>query len=179
MSTRFELIVLDGALSGLDGIALCRVIRKGSASARSAILVAVVARRLQLGRTVRSVLRFSHSDSRSSCSFRSNCTHRHLRLLSLHRQSVNFPFQRPPRNRRRVTSPVIVQIVPCFHRQGDISMIEPETYLHYIQTSVSRPSPQEWVPYDDTSLESIRPGLQAVVGDGIARRPVDRSREAL
>jgi DNA-binding response OmpR family regulator len=38
-SSRFELIVLDGALSGLDGIALCRAIRKESANARSAILI--------------------------------------------------------------------------------------------------------------------------------------------
>ncbi len=38
-SSRFDLIVLDGALSGLDGIALCRAIRTGSANARSAILI--------------------------------------------------------------------------------------------------------------------------------------------
>jgi DNA-binding response OmpR family regulator len=37
--SRFELIVLDGALSGLDGIALCRAIRQGSANSRSAILI--------------------------------------------------------------------------------------------------------------------------------------------
>jgi DNA-binding response OmpR family regulator len=38
-ASRFELIVLDGALSGLDGIALCRAIRQGSANAGSAILI--------------------------------------------------------------------------------------------------------------------------------------------
>jgi DNA-binding response OmpR family regulator len=38
-ASRFELIVLDGALSGLDGIALCRAIRQGSANSRSAILI--------------------------------------------------------------------------------------------------------------------------------------------
>jgi DNA-binding response OmpR family regulator len=38
-ASRFELIVLDGALSGLDGIALCRAIRHGSANSRSAILI--------------------------------------------------------------------------------------------------------------------------------------------
>ena len=32
--------------------------------------------------------------------------------------------------------PVIFQIVPCFDRQGNVSMVEPETYLHYIQTAV-------------------------------------------
>jgi DNA-binding response OmpR family regulator len=38
-ASRFELIVLDGALPGLDGIALCRAIRQGSANAGSAILI--------------------------------------------------------------------------------------------------------------------------------------------
>lgn len=38
-AARFELIVLDTALSGLDGIALCRVIRQRSANASSAILI--------------------------------------------------------------------------------------------------------------------------------------------
>ena len=38
-AARFELIVLDGALSGLDGIALCRAIRQGSANSHSAILI--------------------------------------------------------------------------------------------------------------------------------------------
>ena len=36
---RFDLIVLDGALSGFDGIALCRVIRQRSLNAASAIII--------------------------------------------------------------------------------------------------------------------------------------------
>jgi DNA-binding response OmpR family regulator len=35
----FDLIVLDAALSGLDGIALCRAIRQGSANRHSAIFI--------------------------------------------------------------------------------------------------------------------------------------------
>jgi two-component system OmpR family response regulator/two-component system alkaline phosphatase synthesis response regulator PhoP len=38
-ASRFDLIVLDGGLSGLDGIALCRAIRQGPANSRSAILI--------------------------------------------------------------------------------------------------------------------------------------------
>jgi len=38
-ASAFELIVLDGALSGIDGIALCRAIRHGSANSRTAILI--------------------------------------------------------------------------------------------------------------------------------------------
>ncbi len=34
-------------------------------------------------------------------------------------------------------------------------MIEPETYLHYIQTTVSRPSQGEWIAYNEAVRESI------------------------
>jgi outer membrane protein insertion porin family len=61
------------------------------------------------------------------------------------------PAQEPPPN----ASPIVFQIVPCFAKQGNISMVEPETYLHYIRTSVSRPSRNEWVPYDETAIASI------------------------
>lgn len=51
--------------------------------------------------------------------------------------------------------PVVFQIVPCFEKQGNVSMIEPETYLHYIRTRVSRPSQNEWFPYDEAAIETI------------------------
>jgi DNA-binding response OmpR family regulator len=38
-TSRFDLIVLDGTLPGLDGIALCRAIRQGSANPQSAIVI--------------------------------------------------------------------------------------------------------------------------------------------
>jgi two-component system OmpR family response regulator/two-component system alkaline phosphatase synthesis response regulator PhoP len=38
-TSRFDLIALDSSLSGLDGIALCRVIRQGSANLHSAIVM--------------------------------------------------------------------------------------------------------------------------------------------
>ena len=38
-ASRFDLIVLDGHLSGLDGIALCRAIRQGSSNPYSAIFI--------------------------------------------------------------------------------------------------------------------------------------------
>ena len=34
-------------------------------------------------------------------------------------------------------------------------MVEPETYLHYIHTRVSRPSANEWVTYGDASVQSV------------------------
>ena len=132
----------------------------------------VVAHRLQTGGTVRSSL--------GSCGLAFFV----LVPFELHAQTsttagppqtvCNLPIPAPAQEPPAGTSPVIFQIVPCFDRQGNISMVEPETYLHYIQTSVSRPSQHEWVPYDDKgSIDS--PGLQAAVGDRIPRRPDDRS----
>jgi len=34
-------------------------------------------------------------------------------------------------------------------------MVDPQTYLHYIQTPVSRPSRNEWVAYNETAIASI------------------------
>src|SRR5688572_8863746 len=64
---------------------------------------------------------------------------------------IPLPAQEPPAD----TPPVIFHIVPCFDRQGNVSMVEPETYLHYIQTRVSLPSRNEWVTYDAAAVESI------------------------
>ena len=47
------------------------------------------------------------------------------------------------------------QIVPCFETQGNVSTVEPETYLHYIHTQVSRPSRGEWVAYNESVVESV------------------------
>ena len=44
---------------------------------------------------------------------------------------------------------------PCFEAQGNVSLIEPQTYLYYIQLKTSRPSEGVWVPYDETSEKMI------------------------
>ena len=36
----------------------------------------------------------------------------------------------------------------CFEKQGGASMIEPETYLYYLQVKPSEPSRDRWIPYD-------------------------------
>lgn len=68
----------------------------------------------------------------------------------------DLPIPPPAQQPAAGTAPVMFQIVPCFDRQKNVSMVEPETYLHYIQTRVSRPSQREWVPYDEAAIESIR-----------------------
>jgi outer membrane protein insertion porin family len=78
----------------------------------------------------------------------------------------NLPIPAPAQEPPAGMSPVIFQIVPCFDRQGNISMVEPETYLLYIQTPVSRPSQNDWVPYDDTRIESIGEDFKRLWGTG-------------
>ncbi len=53
-------------------------------------------------------------------------------------------------------SPPLVRFIQItFPTQGDISVVEPRTYLYYIQTQVSRPSDGVWVPYDDKTEASL------------------------
>src|SRR5581483_3125125 len=51
--------------------------------------------------------------------------------------------------------PVVLFIAPCFEAQGNQSLIEPQTYLYYIQLKQSRPSEGVWLPYDDASEKTI------------------------
>ena len=54
----------------------------------------------------------------------------------------------PPRarSRRRAPARSSSSIAPCFEAQGNASVIEPQTYLYYIQLKASRPSQGVWVP---------------------------------
>jgi hypothetical protein len=63
------------------------------------------------------------------------------------------PARLPP-----VGSPPLVRFIQLdFPTQGGMSVIEPQTYLYYIQTQPSRSSDGVWVPYDEkTVLEDFR-----------------------
>jgi hypothetical protein len=61
------------------------------------------------------------------------------------------PRAQPPAG----TGPVVLFIAPCFEAQGNASVIEPQTYLYYIQLKQSRPSEGVWLPYDDASEKMI------------------------
>jgi outer membrane protein insertion porin family len=52
--------------------------------------------------------------------------------------------------------PVVLFIAPCFEAQGNQSVIEPQTYLYYIQQKFSTPSRNQWVTYDETSEKTIQ-----------------------
>jgi outer membrane protein insertion porin family len=66
--------------------------------------------------------------------------------------TVPEPSTLPPAG----SPPVMYSLMPCFQKQGGSSVIEPNTYLYYIElkSRLSRPSAKEWVQYDD-SLEQI------------------------
>ena len=47
----------------------------------------------------------------------------------------------PPANLPQAGSgPVIYQLAPCFLAQGNVSTVEPQTYLYYMQLRPSQPS---------------------------------------
>jgi outer membrane protein insertion porin family len=70
------------------------------------------------------------------------------------------PAAQPP----DASGPVILYIAPCFEAQGGTSVIEPQTYLYYIQLKASAPSQGKWVPYDDTSDKVIEEDFRRLWG---------------
>jgi outer membrane protein assembly factor BamA len=60
---------------------------------------------------------------------------------------IPAPAKLPPAG----SGPVVYLVVPCFQKQGGFPVVEPNTYLYYMEMShnVSRPSENRWVPYDD------------------------------
>ena len=46
------------------------------------------------------------------------------------------------------SGPVLYQLAPCFMAQGNVSAVEPQTYLYYMELRPSQPSQNLWVPWD-------------------------------
>lgn len=67
-------------------------------------------------------------------------------------QQIPPPANLPPAG----SAPILWLIAPCFEAQGNISLIEPQTYVYYIQLRGSRPSENFWVPYDENVENTIR-----------------------
>ena len=66
-------------------------------------------------------------------------------------QDVPPPAALPPAN----SPPVVYLFGPCFEAQGGASVIEPETYLYYIQLKASVPSQNKWETYDEAAEKMI------------------------
>ena len=69
------------------------------------------------------------------------------------------------------SGPVVFAIVLCFERQGGQSLIEPQTYLAYVQTRPSEPSRRLWIPYTDESERLVLARLPPAVGHRLPGRP--------
>ncbi len=68
-------------------------------------------------------------------------------------QEVPPPAGLPP----TASGPVIYTIVVCFPKQGNVSLVDPQTYLYYMQSTdlVSLPSQDVWKPYNEASEQTI------------------------
>ena len=60
--------------------------------------------------------------------------------------------------------PVVLFIAPCWEAQGNATVIEPQTYLYYIQLKQSRPSEGVWIPYDDKAETTIEEDFRRLWG---------------
>ena len=74
--------------------------------------------------------------------------------------SVGAPRAQPPAG----TGPVVLFIAPCFQAQGNVSLVDIQTYLYYIQLKPSRPSESVWVPFDDAAQRTIAEDFQRLWG---------------
>ncbi|MFL6281428.1 MAG: outer membrane protein assembly factor [Vicinamibacterales bacterium] len=61
-------------------------------------------------------------------------------------QQVPEPARLPP----AAAGPVLTAVMLCFEKQGGSPVVEPNTYLYYMQAKGSRPSLNEWIKYDDS-----------------------------
>jgi outer membrane protein insertion porin family len=60
---------------------------------------------------------------------------------------IPAPSQLPPAG----SPPVVYVMMPCFEKQGGASVIDPNTYIFYMEmrNHVSRPSENRWIPYTE------------------------------
>ena len=50
---------------------------------------------------------------------------------------------------------MVIAVLMCFGAKGGVPLIEPQTYLHYIEFRASEPSRDRWVPYDDGAEQRL------------------------
>ena len=65
------------------------------------------------------------------------------------------PIPRPAALPPQGSGPVIFQIVPCFQAQGNVNLVDIQTYLFYIQLKSSLPSQGIWIPFNDDAEKTI------------------------
>ena len=76
--------------------------------------------------------------------------------------SVPPPVNLPPAG----SPPVIYMLAPCFPAQGNVSTVEPQTYLYYMQLRPSQPSQNIWVSYDEKLEETMQADFKRLWATG-------------
>ena len=74
--------------------------------------------------------------------------------------SIPAPAAEPPAG----SPPVVLAMLLCFASQGGTSVVEPVTYLYYIQLKPSEPSRNRWVTYDESTESLIREDFRRLWG---------------
>ena len=73
----------------------------------------------------------------------------------------------PPANLPQAGSgPVVYQLAPCFLAQGNVSTVEPQTYLYYMELRPSQPSQNIWIPYDEAAEQTMRADFKRLWATG-------------
>ena len=69
----------------------------------------------------------------------------------------DLPIPEPAKPPPSGLGPVVLNIIPCFERQGGVPIIDSATYLFYIQmrARVSQPSQDVWIPFDEATERII------------------------
>jgi outer membrane protein insertion porin family len=62
------------------------------------------------------------------------------------------PAKLPPAG----SAPIVYVLIPCFDKQGGASVVEPQTYLYYMNVRPSLPSQDRWVPYDSSTEQTLK-----------------------
>src|SRR5262245_49793470 len=66
-------------------------------------------------------------------------------------QPVPQPVNQPPTD----MGPVLFVVSLCFEKQGGTSVVDPQTYLYYIQTQPSLPSQNIWKPWNSQAEQTV------------------------
>jgi outer membrane protein insertion porin family len=66
------------------------------------------------------------------------------------------------------SGPVLWLIAPCWEAQGNVALVDVQTYLYYIQLQQKRSRPTEgiWTPYDDKIEQIIKDDFHRLWGTG-------------
>jgi outer membrane protein insertion porin family len=75
---------------------------------------------------------------------------------------IPAPSKLPPAG----SPPMVYVLIPCFQKQGGSSVVEPQTYLYYMQTKRSLPSQDVWVPYNDDTEATLKQDFKRLWATG-------------